>query len=94
MNNRSRFEVIADTLKAVAVGETRTKIKYMAMLGGAQCKLYLDSLSKSGLVIEVKDGDKTVYKVTRKGVKFLSYYDQMKELLPPVNDEALASIVA
>ena len=93
MKNRSRYEVIAAILKAVARGETRTKIMYMAMLGNAQCKSYLDSLIKSDIVQQVKNGDKIVYEVTPKGVRFLSYYNQMKELLPVVNDEALASIL-
>ena len=94
MKNRSRYEVTAAILKAASSGDTRTKIVYVAMLGSAQCKLYLDSLIKSGLVHEVNDGDKMVYKVTPKGVKFLSYYNQMKALLPLVEEEALAGIVA
>lgn len=39
----------------------------MAILGSAQCKLYLDLLIKSGLVHEVNDGAKMIYKVTPKG---------------------------
>lgn len=94
MKNRGRFEVIAAILKAVDKEETRTKITYSAMLSHDQCKLYLDSLVKSGLVYEVKSGDKVVYKATPKAGKFLSYYNQMKELLPIISDEALASIIA
>ncbi|HXV45458.1 MAG TPA: winged helix-turn-helix domain-containing protein [Nitrososphaera sp.] len=94
MKNRSRYEVIAAILKAIGEGGTRNKITYSAMLSHAQCRGYLDSLTKSGIVQEVKDGGNILYKVTPKGVKFLSYYDQMKELLPLVNDEALASIIA
>jgi len=47
--------------------ETRTKIMYKAMLNNVQCKLSLDSLIKSGLVHEVNNGDKTLYRVTPKG---------------------------
>jgi len=47
-----------------------------------QCKIYLDSLLQSGLIEEVQNGTKVVYRTTSKGNKFLSYYDQMKELLP------------
>lgn len=94
MKNRGRFEVIAAILKAVAKEETRTKIMYNAMLSSEQCRLYLDSLVKSGLVHEVNRGDKLVYKVTPKAGKFLSYHNQMKELLPVGNDAALASVMA
>ena len=90
MKNRSRYEVIAAILKSVNKEETRTKIMYKAMLSNDQCKLYLDSLIKSGLVQEVNNGDKILYKITTKGNRFLSYYDQMKELLPVGIEENLA----
>lgn len=88
MKNRSRYEVIAAILKSVSREETRTKIMYKAMLSNDQCKLYLDSLTKSGLVHEINT-DKTLYKITTKGARFLVYYDQMKELLPVGIEENL-----
>ncbi|HEX2614637.1 MAG TPA: winged helix-turn-helix domain-containing protein [Nitrososphaera sp.] len=90
MKNRSRYEVIAAILKSVNKEETRTKIMYKAMLSNDQCKLYLDSLIKSGLVQEVNNGDKLLYKITAKGGRFMAYYDQMKELLPVGIEENLA----
>jgi predicted transcriptional regulator len=90
MKNRSRYEVIAAILKSANREETRTKIMYKAMLSNDQCKLYLDSLIKSGLVYEVSNGDKMLYRITPKGSRFLSYYDQMKELLPVGIEENLA----
>ncbi len=90
MKNRSRYEVIAAILKSVHKEETRTKIMYKAMLSNDQCKLYLDSLIKSGLVHEVSNGEKILYRITQKGSRFLSYYDQMKELLPVGIEENLA----
>jgi len=82
MKNRSRYEVIAAILKSANREETRTKIMYKAMLSNDQCKIYLDSLLQSGLIQEVYNGTTMVYKITHKGNIFLSYYDQMKELLP------------
>lgn len=90
MKNRSRYEVIAAILKAVNKEETRTKIMYKAMLSNDQCKLYLDSLMKSGLIQEIENGSKMLYRITGKGGKFLAYYDQMKELLPVGIEENLA----
>ena len=90
MKNRSRYEVIAAILKSVNKEETRTKIMYKAMLSNDQCKLYLDSLIKSGLVQEINNGDKLLYKITAKGGRFMAYYDQMKELLPVGIEENLA----
>jgi predicted transcriptional regulator len=90
MKNRSRYEVIAAILKSSAKEETRTKIMYKAMLSNDQCKIYLDSLLNSGLIQEVNNGNKLVYRITHKGNKFLSYYDQMKELLPVGIEENFA----
>jgi predicted transcriptional regulator len=82
MRNRSRYEVIAAILKSVTKEQTRTKIMYNAMLSNDQCKLYLDLLVKRGLIQKVDKEGKTLYKITPKGSTFLSYYNQMKELLP------------
>jgi|SRR5918999_1851894 predicted transcriptional regulator len=90
MKNRSRYEVIAAILKSASKEETRTKIMYKAMLSNDQCKMYLDSLLHSGLIQEVSSGSKVVYRITHKGNKFLSYYDQMKELLPITVEENFA----
>lgn len=93
MKNRSRYEIAAAILKTVAIGGTRTKIMYMAMLGSGQCKSYLDSLINTGLVHKARSGAKLVYKLTPKGANYLLYYEQMKALLPLVNDGALGSRV-
>jgi predicted transcriptional regulator len=90
MKNRSRYEVIAAILRSATKEETRTKIMYKAMLSNDQCKVYLDSLLQSGLIQEVNIGNKIVYRITHKGNKFLSYFDQMKELLPVGIEENIA----
>lgn len=90
MKNRSKYGVIAAILRSAMREETRTKIMYKAMLSNDQCKIYLDSLLHSGLIQEVNNGNKMVYRITQKGNKFLSYYDQMKELLPVGIEENLA----
>jgi predicted transcriptional regulator len=89
MKNRSRYEVIAAILRSATKEETRTKIMYKAMLSNDQCKIYLDSLLHSGLIQEVNSINKMAYKITPKGNIFLSYYDQMKELLPVGIEENL-----
>jgi hypothetical protein len=38
----------------------------------------------------VNNGEKILYRITPKGSRFLSYYDQMKELLPVGIEENLA----
>jgi predicted transcriptional regulator len=87
MKNRSRYEVIAAILKSAGREETRTKIMYKAMLSNDQCKIYLDSLLHSGLIQGSNSGNKMVYRITQKGNKFLSFYDQMKLLLPVAIEE-------
>ena len=90
MKNRSRYEVIAAILKSAGNEETRTKIMYKAMLSNDQCKSYLDSLIERGLVHRVNNGDETLYKMSAKGARFLTYYDEMKVLLPVGLEEKLA----
>ena len=63
------------------------------MLSNDQCKIYLDSLLQSCLIQEVDSGNKMVYRITQKGNRFLSYYDQMKELLPVGVEENVAEEV-
>lgn len=87
MKNRSRYEVIAAILKSAGRDETRTKIMYKAMLSNDQCKIYLDSLLHSGLIQGSNSGNKMVYRITQKGNKFLSFYDQMKLILPVAVEE-------
>lgn len=87
MKNRSRYEVIAAILKSAGREETRTKIMYKAMLSNDQCKIYLESLLHSGLIQVTNAGNKMVYRITQKGSKFLTCYDQMRLLLPIVIEE-------
>ena len=87
MKNRSLYEVIAAILRSAGRDETRTKIMYKAMLSHDQCKTYLDSLLHSGLLHGSSSGNKMVYRITQKGDKFLSYYDQMRLLLPVAGEE-------
>ena len=82
MKNRSRYEVIAAILRSSFKEETRTKLMYRAMLSNDQCKMYLDSLLEIDLISEVQIGNKTVYRITQKGRKFLSFYIQMQKMLP------------
>ena len=87
MKNSSRYDVLAAILKSAGREETRTNIMYKAMLSNDQCKIYLDSLLHSGLIQGSNSGNKMVYRITQKGNKFLSYYDQMRLLLPIVVEE-------
>jgi predicted transcriptional regulator len=89
MKNRSRYEVIAAILRSSHKEETRTKIMYRAMLSNDQCKIYLDSLLQSDLINEVQIGSKIVYRITQKGTKFLSFYNQMQKLFPVGTEEDL-----
>ena len=45
---------------------------------------------KSSLIQEVDSGNELVYRITQKGNRFLSYYNQMKELLPVGVEENVA----
>ncbi|MFY3742129.1 MAG: putative transcriptional regulator [Candidatus Nitrosomirales archaeon] len=59
-------------------GVTKTKIMYKAFLSYAQLKEYLTILIENGLIGH--DKENAVFKITRKGIRFMGIYEQMDRL--------------
>jgi len=80
-NRRSRTEIIASIMTLVQNGILVEKIPKKLRLNSRQLKLYLEELTKLGLIrIEQVSGRK-VYVTTEKGNKYLRQYLTLKKML-------------
>ena len=80
---RSKTRIFADILHAVQEdGDAKvTHILYKANLSHDRLTKYLGQLEESGLLQRASDGDKTTYRITNEGTKFLTEFHRMKEFL-------------
>ena len=82
---RSKMEMYISTLEALAYyGPMKiTKITYKAKMNCSQLKKILESLIKEKLVEErMLRKNKVVFVATPKGRTILSYFNELKEMLP------------
>jgi predicted transcriptional regulator len=82
---RSKMELYISTLEALAYnGPLRiTRVTYKANLNWGQLKPIIDELVRNDLVEERKlMKNKVFYAATPKGRKVLSYFNDLKEMLP------------
>jgi len=80
-NRRSRTEIIASIITLAQKGIWAEKIPKKLRLNSKQLKLYLEELTKLGLIrIEQVNGRK-VYIATEKGNKYLRQYFTLKKML-------------
>ncbi len=78
---RDRLNIMAEVLAVTSNGALKTQIMYKANLSFAQLNEYLSFLLEVGLLKTVKKRERTVYKTTRKGVKYLESYAEIRDLL-------------
>jgi predicted transcriptional regulator len=86
---RSKMEMCISTLEALAYyGPMKiTKITYKAKMNCSQLKEILDSLIEEKLVEErMLRKNKIVYVATPKARTILSYFNELKEMLPIEQD--------
>jgi len=86
---RDRLHIIAEILEISKNGSLKTQIMYKANLSFAQLNEYLNLLLDLELLKENADNERTMFKVTGKGVKYLQNYYKIKELLKKSNDFGL-----
>jgi len=79
MKYRSRTDIVSQMLEAANGGATKTKIMYSAYLSYAQLKEYLTVLVEGGLM-EYQPAEQK-YRTTEKGIKFLSTYSQIGQMI-------------
>jgi len=72
---------MAEVLVVTSNGALKTQIMYKANLSFSQLNGYISLLLEVGLLKIVKKGEKTFYKTTRKGSKYLESYTVIRDLL-------------
>ena len=78
---RDRLYIMAEILEITIDGALKTQVMYKANLSFAQVNTYLTLLLDLDLLETIESRGKTVYKATRKGMRFLQSYREMRELL-------------
>jgi len=78
---RDRLHIMAEVLGVTIDGALKTQIMYKANLSFAQLNEYLSLLLELGLLKSSKRGQKTIYRTTRKGVRYLKSYGEIRALL-------------
>jgi len=78
---RDRLYIISEILIIAKDGSLKTQIMYRANLSFAQLNEYLSFLLKINLLKVVTENERTVYKTTAKGIRYLQNYEKIENLL-------------
>jgi len=78
---RDRLYIIAEILEVAGEGALKTQIMYKANLSFAQLNEYLSFLLETDLLKIISDEEKNIYKTTRKGIRYLQSYKEIRDLL-------------
>jgi len=81
MGRRDRVEIIADILQASRRGATKTKIMLRADVNFKQVQKYLDVLVKKDLLTVTRQGRRSLFQISDKGIEYLNEYKRLKEFL-------------
>jgi len=72
---------MAEILEVAMDGALKTQVMYRANLSFAQLNEYLKLMLDIKLLETVKNSQKTLYKTTAKGVRYLQSYREIRDLL-------------
>jgi len=78
---RDRLYIMAEILEVALEGALKTQVMYKANLSFAQLNEYLRLLQNLKLLERTENIEKTVYKTTSKGVRYLESYRKIRDLL-------------
>jgi predicted transcriptional regulator len=78
---RGRLSIIADILDVAKRGAIKTRIMYGASLSFSQLGDYLSFLLNANLLKVVENPNRSLYKTTNKGLRYLQSYMKIGELL-------------
>jgi len=86
---RDRLHIVADILSIARNGSLKTQIMYKANLSFAQLNEYLSFLLETKLLASITQNQKTFYKVTSKGMRYLRNYAKIRDLLKSENERKI-----
>jgi predicted transcriptional regulator len=72
---------MAEILEVALDGVLKTQVMYRANLSFAQLNEYLKLMLDFKLIETSKNTDRTIYKTTTKGVRYLQSYRELRDLL-------------
>jgi len=78
---RDRLYIMAEILEIALEGVLKTQIMYKANLSFAQLNEYLHLLLDLKLLQIAENTERTTYKTTSKGVRYLESYKKIRQLL-------------
>ena len=82
---RDRLEIISEILRSTLTGKVKTRIMYKANVNFNQFKEYMGYLMDAGLIMRIKNGKRTIYKTTDKGLLLLHKLKESELLFNEVN---------
>jgi len=79
---RSKFEIIYDILALIQrEGKIKpTHVLYKGNLSYDRLKKYINELKEKGLIEEIKEKDKTFYRITEQGIKIVEEAKKINEV--------------
>lgn len=72
---------MAEILEVTLDGALKTQVMYRANLSFAQLNQYLKFMQELKLLETTKNTERTLYKTTTKGVRYLQSYRELRDLL-------------
>jgi predicted transcriptional regulator len=78
---RDHLFIMAEILEVAIDGALKTQVMYRANLSFAQLNEYLRLMLDIKLLESVKNSERTFYKTTAKGVRYLQSYREIRDLL-------------
>ncbi len=89
---RDRLGIIALILEVALDGCLKTQIMYRANLSFRQLSEYTELLQERGLIKPVETDRKIIYRTTKKGMRVLQFYREIRELLESTSSDQTVKI--
>lgn len=78
---RDHLFIMAEILEVTIDGALKTQVMYRANLSFAQLNEYLKLMQDLKLIETIKNTERTLYKTTTKGIRYLQSYRELRDLL-------------
>ena len=78
---RDQLQIVNEILKVAKRGASKTRIMYNANLSFKGVNQYLSFMMENALLLKAHEDCKSVYYASKKGLTFISGYNQLMQLL-------------